>query len=114
VVSSACGVVTRGPRGVGDRFAVGANQKAAVTIGVRGPRSLRSLEAPVVVCARRQSPRARASRLGRQSFFFASDKKIGQRMARTIPGFTNSRNHFGNAHPARGDHRSDLGDEGGF
>ena len=47
---------------------------------------------PVVVCARRQSPRARASRQGRQSFFFASDEKMGQRMARTIPGPADSRN----------------------
>ncbi len=49
---------------------------------------------PVVVCARRQSPRARTSRQGRQSFFFASDEKMGQRMARTIPGFANLRNHL--------------------
>jgi hypothetical protein len=49
---------------------------------------------PVVVCARRQSPRARASRQGRQSFFFASDEKRCQRMARTIPVFADPRNHL--------------------
>jgi len=45
-MSSASGGVTRGPLKVGGPDRRRANQKAAVTIGVRGPRSLRSLEAP--------------------------------------------------------------------
>jgi hypothetical protein len=50
---------------------------AAVTSGVRGPRSLRPWRPdPVVACARRQSPRARTSRQGRQSFFLESTVKM--------------------------------------
>ena len=49
------------------------NEKDRGHRGVRGPWSLRPWRpGPVVACARRQSPRARASRLGRQSFFFES------------------------------------------
>jgi hypothetical protein len=50
---------------------------AAVTSGVRGPWSLRPWRPdPVVACARRQSPRARTSRQGRQSFFLESTVKM--------------------------------------
>ena len=56
---------------------VQTNEKPRSPSWCRGPWSLRSLEAPVRRRTRRQSPRARASRQGRQSFFFESSRRCG-------------------------------------
>ncbi len=94
VVSSASSDVTRGPAGAGGPDRHRANQKAAVTVGVRGPRSLRSLEAPGRRLCAPSEPQGPCLPAGPPELLLRLGREEVPAHPRTVTGFAKLRNHL--------------------